>query len=279
MQKLDRSKLLHFLSKPRYAREVANYFNISGKLVNYHLKEWVKSGQVLVSEKHVSGCLLNLKGKLKRLNGFLYVSRNSPLLTKGSLQLTSKKDERSTSTATTEVIRVKFIPGVRSPREKCLREQEISAFTDRKTDPMRTASDRFKSKVNLDSSFLNVLVVKGRLTRRSVGNQPMGRETSLSQGGYKPLSHVERIRLFQAVSDQLLPFLDLHARFGVSKQTIRRLVKNGLLMEEWGPKAIGVRFKLSREGKVYLKELKAAAKYESKMTENDFIRLKRRASF
>ena len=38
-------------------------------------------------------------------------------------------------------------------------------------------------------------------------------------------------------------------------------------------------FKLSREGKVYLKELEAATKYESKMTENDFIRLKRRASF
>jgi hypothetical protein len=37
-------------------------------------------------------------------------------------------------------------------------------------------------------------------------------------------------------------------------------------MEEWGPKAIGVRFKLSREGKLYLKELEAAAKYESKMT-------------
>jgi hypothetical protein len=144
---------------------------------------------------------------------------------------------------------------------------------------MRTAADRFKSKVNMASSFLNVLVIKGRLTRRSVGNQPMGRETTLSQGGYRPLSHVERIRLFQAVSDQPLPFLDLHARFGVSKQTIRRLVKNGFLIEEWGPKAIGVRFKLSREGKVYLKELEAAAKYESKMTENDFIRLKRRASF
>jgi len=279
MQKLDRSKLLHFLSKPRYACEVANYFNISDKLVNYHLKEWVKSGQVLVSEKHVSGSFLSLRSKLKKLNRFLYVSRNSPLLARGSLQLVGKKDEKSTSKAATKGIRVKFISKARSSREKGLREQEISAFADKKTDPMRTAADRFKSKVNLDSSFLNVLVVKGRLTRRSVGNQPMKRETSLSQGGYKPLSHVERIRLFQAMSDQPLSFLDLHARFSVSKQTIRRLVKNGLLMEEWGPKAIGVRFKLSKKGKLYLKELEVAAKYDSKMTENDFIRLKRRASF
>ena len=278
MERLDRSKLLHFLSKPRYAREVAKYFNISGKLVNYHLKEWVKSGQVLISEKHVSRSFLSLRGKPKRTDGFLYVSRNSPLLARGSLQLMGKKDEKSTSTAA-EGVRVKFISKVRSPREKDLREQEISTFTDRKTDPMRTATDRFKSKVNLDSSFLNVLVVKGRLTRRSVGNQPMGRETSLSQGGYKPLSHVERIRLFQAVSDQPLPFLDLHARFGISKQTIRRLVKNGLLIEEWGPQAIGIRFKPSREGKLYLKELEAAAKYESKMTAKDFIRLKRTSSF
>jgi hypothetical protein len=194
------------------------------------------------------------------------------------LQLTSKKDERSTSTATTEVIRVKFIPGVRSPREKCLREQEISAFTDRKTDPMRTAADRSKSKVNMASSFLNVLIVKGRLARRSVGNQPMRREGSLSQDGYKSLSHIERIHLFKAVSDQSLPFLELHVRFGVSKQTIRRLVKNGLLMEVWGPRAIGVRFKLSNKGKTYLKELEEAARYEPRKSERDLVRLKHKIS-
>jgi hypothetical protein len=62
-------------------------------------------------------------------------------------------------------------------------------------------------------------------------------------------------------------------------QTVRRLVKNGLLIEEWGPQAIGVRFKPSKKGKLYLKELEAAAKYESKIVEKDFIRLKRRASF
>jgi hypothetical protein len=262
MQKLDRSKLLHFLSKPHYAREVANYFNIPSKLVNYHLKEWVKSGQVLVSEKHVSGSFLSLRGKLKRLDGFLYVSRNSPLLARGSLQLMGKKDEKFTSTATTEGIRVKFISKVRSPREKGLSEQEISAFTDRKTDPMRTASDRFKSKVNLDSSFLNVLVVKGRPVRRSVRNQPVGNERSLSQGGYKPLSHFERIRLFQAVLDQPLTFLELHGRFGVSKQIIEGFVRRGLFEEAWGPKDIGVRFRLTDEGRKRLKELEAAASFE-----------------
>jgi hypothetical protein len=279
MKRLDRSKLLHFLSKPRYAHEVANRFDISGKLLNYHLKEWVKSGLILISEKRVSGSFLSLRGKLKRMDGFLYVSRNSPLLAKDSLQLIGKKDEKFTSTAATEGVRVKFISEVRSPREKGLREQEISTFTDRKTNPMRTTADRFKSKLNLDSPLLDILATKGRLTERRVGNQPIERNTTLSQGGYKPFSHVERIHLFKAVLDQPLPFLDLHARFGVSKQTLRRLVKNGLLIEEWGPQAIGVRFKPSRKGKLYLKELVAAAKYESKIAKKDFIRFNRRASF
>jgi DNA-binding Lrp family transcriptional regulator len=279
MQKLDRSKLLQFLAQPRYAREIANYLNISGQLVNYHLKEWVKSGQVLVSEKHVSGSFLNLRGRLKKMNDFLYVSRNSPLLTKGSLQLVDQKDEKSTWTTTKENVRVKFISTVRNPREKDLREQEISTLTHRKTDPTRTTGASFERKVDLDSSFLKVFAVKGRLSRRIVGNQPMGQETTLSQGGYKPISYAEIIRLFQAVSDHPLPFLDLRTRFGISKQTIRRLVKNGLLIEEWGPQAIGVRFKPSRKGKLYLKELEEAAKYELKMTKKGLIRLNRRTSF
>lgn len=48
---------------------------------------------------------------------------------------------------------------------------------------------------------------------------------------------------------------ELHVRFGVSKQTVKRLVKNEFLTEMWGPKAIGVRFKLSKKGKRYLKKL------------------------
>jgi len=262
MQKLDRSKLLQFLSKPRYACEVANYFNIPSKLANYHLREAVKSGHALVSEKRVSGSFLNLRGKLKRLGGFLYVYRNSSLLVKGSLQLIMKKDEGFASTSTTGVTPVKFISKVRSSRKKSLPEQEISAFTDRKAANTRIGGNRFKSKVNLVSPFLNVFAVKGRLGKRGVWNQPLRRERPLSQSSYKPLSHAERIRLFKAVSDQPLTFLELHGRFGVSKQVIENFVRRGLFEEVWGPRDIGVQFRLTEKGKRSLKELEAAASFE-----------------
>jgi predicted transcriptional regulator len=279
MERLNRSKFLHFLSKPRYAHEVANHFDISGKLVNYHLKEWVKSGKVLISEKRVSRSFLGLKGERKNMGGFLYVSRDSPLIAGGSLQLIGKKDEKFTLTAATEGVPVKFVSKVGGLRDKNLHKDQMSAFTDRNADSSRIAPVHLESKVNLDSPVLDILAIKGRLTERRVGNQPIERKMKLGQSSYKPLSHVERIRLFQAMSDQPLSFLDLHARFGVSKQTIRRLVKNGLLIEEWGPQAIGVRFKLSKRGKLYLKELEAAAKYESKIAKKDLIRFNRRACF
>jgi len=72
-----------------------------------------------------------------------------------------------------------------------------------------------------------------------------------------------------------LPFLDVHCRFGVSRETIMTLVKNGFLIEIWGPKAVGMTLKLSNKGKAYLKKLEAASKYEPKMRKNAIIRLKR----
>ena len=73
-------------------------------------------------------------------------------------------------------------------------------------------------------------------------------------------------------------FLDLHGRFGVSKETVKSLMKNGPLAEVWGPKTVGLRFKLTRKGKAYLRELEAAARYKPKIREASLIRLKHRSS-
>jgi hypothetical protein len=91
-------------------------------------------------------------------------------------------------------------------------------------------------------------------------------------------SQAKKLMLFQTLSKVALPFLDLHVRFGVSKQTVRSFVRRGLVTEVWGPKAVGVRFKLSKKGKNQLKELEAAAHYDSKISRKDMIRL-RRATF
>ena len=88
------------------------------------------------------------------------------------------------------------------------------------------------------------------------------------------LSHVQMLQLFRALMKEPLSFLELRGRFGVSKQTVKRLIRNGLLNEIWGPKAVGVKLILSDKGTTHLKGLEAAAKYEPNVQKNAIIRLK-----
>lgn len=152
-----------------------------------------------------------------------------------------------------------------------------SSLLNRKVSSASTLSEELMQKENTCSRFLSVLVDKGRLIRhRAIHDQLAGRAPSDTEEA-EHLSHAKKLLMLEALEKGPLPFLDLHVLFGVSKQTIRRLVKRGFLSEAWGPKAVGLRFKLSKKGRSYLNELEAASKYESKTTRKDFIRLKNKA--
>lgn len=126
------------------------------------------------------------------------------------------------------------------------------------------------------SRFMSILMRKGKLIRHKVTTPIFGKKNQWSTDEAKRLPHAKRLQMFQALLNESLTFLDIHARFDVPKQTIRGLIKKGILREIWGPKAIGVRFKLTNKGKVYLKQLEAAAKYESRIEQRNLIRLKHR---
>jgi len=153
-----------------------------------------------------------------------------------------------------------------STRNAALLEKEVSSHG--------TVSASFMQKEHVSGRFLSVLVGRGRLIKNTVATQLLGRKVRADADNVRRLPHAKRIQLFQTLLNGPVTFLDLHGRFGVSKQTIKRLVKNGLLVEDWGPRAIGVRFRLSKKGKTYLKELEAAALYESNVEQKNFIRLK-----
>jgi len=123
--------------------------------------------------------------------------------------------------------------------------------------------------------FLSLLMGKGRLIRHKA-TQLSERKVWWNAEEAKLFSHAHRLQLFQVLLKEPLPFLELHGRFGISKQTIKRLVKNGVLTEVWGPKNVGVRFRLTGKGKILLKELEAATRYEPKKRESVLIRLKNR---
>jgi len=263
MSKLDHLRLLKFLSKPRFAHEVAEHYGISKKLANFHLREAIKSGQVLISEKPVLQTLRSSNGKLKRFGGFVYVFRKSSMLADGGAKFTVRGVKNLT-----------FKSKTRGSLRKGVFNRKFSGFTFGETSGPGVIVCHFKTSGPLTPEF-DVCSAKVKLAKGRTIDQ-LGHRAQSSQGEVKPLSYVERTRLFQTLSKEPLAFLDLHGRFGVSKQTIKGLVKSGLLMEMWGPKAVGVRFKLTNKGRTYLKELEEAAKYEPKIRETSLIRLKQK---
>jgi len=277
MSKLNRPSLLKFLSKPRFIHEVAEHYGISKKLANFHLREAIKSGQVLVSEKPILQTLRSSNAKLKRFSGFVYVFRNSPMLADGWTKFRVRGTNNLISKSKSDVFSIRFVSKTHGSLGKGVLSHRLSGYTFEEPTNSNAIEHHFKTSGRLTSEF-EASSGKVKLVKRKRVDQLLRHGTWSTEEEVKPLSYVERIRLFQALFEKPLPFLDLHGRFGVSKQTIRGLVKNGLLMEVWGPKAIGVRFKLTNKGKIWLRELEAAANYEPKMRETALIRLKDRLS-
>jgi len=125
------------------------------------------------------------------------------------------------------------------------------------------------------SKFLSILQGKGRLIRRKTIAQVLGRKSESNSGSGHRLSDAQRLLLFKALLKKPLPFLEVHSQFGILRPAITSLVKNGFLIEMWGPKAVGVRFKLSDKGEVYLRKLEAASRCDPTMRKSATIRLKR----
>ncbi len=275
MSKAERSRLLDFLSKPRCGHEIAKYFNISVEHLDEKLQTAIKSGQILISEKQVPQTTLNSQGKLEKQNSFLYISRKSPLLTDNALKL-SVQETGKISKLITRKVSIIFLPKAHSLAESKLKVRKGLTFNP-KTETTRDrmsciTSENRKSLLGIPKSYM----VKLRLAKEEIWNRRVKYKMPSNRDERKFLSHMDILLLFQVLSNQPLPFLDIHRRFGMSKQTINGFVKRGLLEEKWGQKNIGVRFKLTKKGRSYLKQLKAVARLDPKKQKNIFIRLKHR---
>lgn len=150
-----------------------------------------------------------------------------------------------------------------------LLNRNVNGFNVLKEDSVRNGSGA--------SNFLSALIDKRRLVMHKSSRSLSEKE--IQSGAEKPeqLSQAKRHQLFRALLKEPLPFLELRVRFGVSKQAMRRFVRRGWLTEMWGQGGVGVRFRLSEKGRNCLRELEAAAKYETKATQKDLVRLKQKA--
>lgn len=275
MSKLDHLSLLKFLSRPRFAHEVAEHYRISKELANFHLREAFRSGRVLISEKPVSQTLKDSDGKPRRFKGFLYVSRKSPMLTDSwaKFGVTGMKDviARSKGNAVT----IRFLSKTWGSLGKGTLDDKLFGFTSEENAGLLGDRRHFKMEGRLTSEF-DVSSTKSKLAKRRTVDQLLKRGPQSTEEGVKSLSYVEKINLFQALSKNTSTFLDLHGRFGVSRQTLRSLVKNGLVKEMWEPKGIGVKYKLTERGEIHLKQLEAAARCEPRVRKSASFKLKHR---
>jgi len=275
MPKFNDHSLSRFLSKPRFLYDVAKHFGISKELAEFHLREAVRSGQVLVSERPVFHTLRLSNGRTKRLGGFVYVLGKSPVLMNHRTRFSVRKLGGSTESKS-EVPSFRFLSSTDALKTKETVDHKLPCSGSERTMDSRVNVHRLKTSGPLASQF-DTSRSKVKLARPRTIEVLLRHRTGSVDDETKSLSHVERIRLFRALLKEPLPFLDLHSCFGVSKQVVGRLAKNGFIKEVWGPKAIGVRFGLTSKGRIYLRELEAAAKYKPMMRETGFIRLKQRA--
>lgn len=275
MSKLDQSRLLQFLRKPRFVHEVAGHFGISTRLADLHLREAIKSGLVLVSKKPIFQTSGTSRDKPEQSSGFLYVLRDSSMIEDSVTKLGTKEPNNRASKPKYD------FPFVRST--KVHSSVEKKAYNKSPTLPSAEETERSRNPhINLNTtpplkSKLNLPSSKVKMAKRIRTEHLLVHETR-STRDVKSLSSVEKIHLLRTL---LKPasFLDLHGRFGVSKETVKSLMKNGLLAEVWGSKAVGLRFKLTRKGKAYLRELEAAAKCEPKIKKKAFIKLRQMTLF
>lgn len=262
MSEFDRSSLLEFLRKPCCIREIVRHFEVPTKLVDCHLQEAIKSGEVLVFREQIPSRSLNLKAKQLRLKELLYISRDSPLLAKDLAGMNSLPKTRSSVT-----------------RESVRHNHKSSGFSSRRLVFLQNLMTYLNlGKVELSGVLYN-LSSKMKLAKSSRNARRLRWEKRYDFSEFRSLSYVEKIHLFRALLNKPLPFLDIHRRFGISKQVVEGFVKRGFFEEVWGPRNIGVKFKLAEKGEAYLRRLEEASRFEPQQLKKIFIRLKHRISF
>lgn len=279
MSKIDQSSLLQFLHEPRLVHEVAEHFGVTEKLARLNLRKAVESGQVLISKKPFLQTLKNSNGKLRRIRQSLYVSRKSPTLADGWERFKLKTKNGLYSESKNDSFSIRFPSWRDDALAKDLVNHKLLVFSrpdsarERENKPSSAMAGRnYKTKGILASEF-DVSSAKVKLASHRTIDQVLRSKPTSPPESVNSLSYVERIRLFQTLFKKPSTFLDLHGRFGLSRQIVRGLVKNRLIAETWAPKGIGVRFKLTKKGEAYLRELEAAAKCEPSLAKKAVIRL------
>ncbi len=249
MHDSNNSNLMHFLSEPRSLKEVAKHFGISPSLADYHLTKAIEQKRILVC-KCPSNANLNSKKKKQRETLF-YISKDSHLLANELTGFTVTRTVKAQGVGN-EITFIKF-----DSEDASKSNFSVSGKNNEPDSPL----------------FPRIEVRREKLLRSGRRNTYVARQP-LKKSQTRRFSTAEKLSMLTALSRQLLSYLDLKARFNVSKYAIKTFIKKELIEEKWGPKNIGIRFRLTKKGERYLERLKMAAKLEKDKIRKANIQLK-----
>lgn len=281
MSRIDHRSLLLYLQEPHSAHEVAEHFIISERSAKIKIQEAIKVGQIIILKNTFLQIKKSANGKISRIMQPLYISRNNKLSFDDLKRFKLKGADDSFPKLKNKAFSAK-IPSSNSDLATEDRvNQELSDFTKtalEKEAGSNIARHAYRIK-GIHPSEFDLSTSKVRLSSRRAPSLGPRLEQTSSRERINSLSHVERIHLLQALFKKPLTFLELHGRFGISRQMIRGLLKNDVIAETWASKGIGVRFRLTKKGEAYLRDLEAASEFEPSLAKKGFVRLKQRTSF
>jgi hypothetical protein len=266
-----RLNLREFLSKPRFLHEITEHYGVSRETAILHLREAMKSGQLLVSEAPVFRTIKDSSGNLKKLAGFVYVYQKNPIPFGKEIRFSPPKTTNSKG----ELHSTSHI-SLSKPNGKSTKV-ELELGSPRSTS-IEKANRESAARLKADHSLISKLKVSSvRVSSASHTKSSLIPSKQYSVSKPAALLNMEKIRLFQALQKEPLPFLEIQNQFEVSREMITRLAKKGLLTESWGSKGVGVRFKLTGKGKACLAQFEEASKYERRIKESPLTKLKQRS--
>lgn len=252
-----RSDFLNFLFEPRCLKEITGHFGISTSVAAYFLQKAIERGQVLVCKCSADAVLKSSKEQKLRETLF-YISQDSDLFSKGLVGFAVTRVAGIQKTTEGKIDFIKF-----SSKNAC--KSDFSSMIENSLDP--------KNQGLRQTSFPRIRVHKEKLVRSPRQHMPVINQPQ-RQSQIRSFSVAEKLSLFTALSCQQLSYLDIHGRFNISKRMIKTFIRNGLIQEFWGPKNIGVKFRLTKKGEKHLKRLKAAARLGKDKIRKATIQLK-----
>jgi len=224
--------------------EIIHHLGVSARLARDYVEKAMEQDKVVIYR------LLGIsdkKSKGQKLHeSSLYISRTSDLLSQGLTEF------EVNTVRIIEEKKGKAFPRIKSTSPT--KRPEFYKMTERGLTQEKLTSKPTSSFPKLDTRE-SKLVKKTNVARLLVRRYHSNDKTKI-------LTPSEEISLLTALSLQPLSFMDLHSQFKTSKSTVKTLIKNGLIQEVWGPKDIGVKYKLASKGKSHLRKLKTAAKLE-----------------